>query len=153
MHHLCSSRFTAALALLAAGTAAAPAEIGRYCLRENLQGYDGRQTFGLGLFNAELSVENASTGSVASFTDKMPDAGQMIEILRVPLIQENSGIYSISFVDNFLNRGTASLQFRPGEVTIHFGEIKSADPIGANATRGYGDFTLTRAACLAGSPG
>jgi hypothetical protein len=124
-------------------------QIRSYCLEYNLQGDTGRGKIELGTFVARLDLKRTRDKISFSFSDTMPDSHQEIFLKSRSAAADDDSHYTIQFEDNWGNQGEGSVQTGARLAKIHFGRIIPAkDSWSRNAIRGYGNFTLSRAACV-----
>ena len=127
---------------------AAKAQVRSYCLEYELQGDTLRQKIALGTFVARLDLIRVRDKISFSFSDTMPDSHQEIFFKSHSAASDGDGFYTFQFEDNWGNRGKGYVQSGTRLAKIHFGKIIPAtESWSRNAIRGFGNFTLTRAAC------
>jgi hypothetical protein len=128
------------------GLAAAPLGPGRYCVREQLEGYTGRGSapLSLGEFWMTVDVSTASGRTTIRFANQMPDSGEILSGGEEAVLMPDGGWY-FEFTDGWGNRGRGKLS--PAAV-IELEIIEdSSDPWSRNIGRNYGSFELSAAAC------
>ena len=130
---------------------AAPAEqdvaVAEYCLKQEVTGDTGTEKIKLGTFEMRVELERGKD-TLISFWNTMPDSQQILEVNNVPTTIGNNGKHLFSFIDNWGNSGKGELVADDDKATIALDIVTpSADPMGRNVGRQYGEYTLPADAC------
>ncbi len=151
MFVLLGSTATPVPALAADGDASANQTISfsRYCFKEELNGDTGKKTAKLGIFTMDVILEQKGNIFSLSFANYMPDSGQVLEVDDLPIKRIGISDFKFRFTDNWGNKGQGKLHLDNNDsAEIQLNEVgRSSDDWGKNASRQYGTYKLTKAAC------
>ncbi len=123
-------------------------QISKYCLKEEIEGDTGAESVPIGFFEMTAELRQKGNRFFVSFSNHMPDSGQILEVNDIPAKKTVEHTYSFRFTDNWGNRGKGSLHLKNETADIDIDVTKpTSDPWGKNALRQYGAYTLTKADC------
>jgi len=140
-------RTIATTALLVACTSAASGAVkpGTYCSREELKTSAGDD---LGEWAADAEIKRTGSAWTLSFSNGMPDSGQIVETGIVKLRKSPNGEFHFRFTDNWGAKGVGTLKQTRTGINVDIKRLTDAsDDWGNNAGRNYGPADLIPAPC------
>jgi len=134
-----------AVACLCASAASGAVRPGKYCSRDEIQTSSGDD---LGQAAADAEIKRAGSSLTLSFSNSMPDSGQVLETGPVRLHPTAKGAFSFQFTDNWGARAAGTLKPTRTGIRIDIERTgKASDDWGDNAGRNYGRTDLKPAPC------
>ena len=118
---------------------------GKYCSRDEVTTSSGDD---LGEFAADAEIRQSGSTLTLSFSNGMPDSGQVVQTGRVALRPMPKGGFSFAFTDNWGAKGVGTLKQRRSGIRVDIKRTTEAtDDWGNNAGRNYGAVVLHPAPC------
>jgi hypothetical protein len=136
------SYFVLAFAIVAGSVFAADTQRRCFSIREKIFANDEP----LGYYSAGVSIETTAGSNVVSFTVKMPDSPQILEVSQVAAKSIGTRSYTFQFVDGWGNKGKGSLVVSGKRATLDLNEEEVAQG-GNNILRNYGTHKLLLGHC------
>ena len=133
------------LACVATSSASGAVRPGKYCSRDAVTTSSGDD---LGEATADARIKRTGSALTLSFSNSMPDSGQILETGQVALHPMPNGDFSFRFTDNWGAAGAGVLKRTRTGIRIDIRRIgKASGDWGDNAGRNYGPADLKPAPC------